>query len=328
MHRFVLCLVISTIAVAAPAWTLAGDREIAQKIADSIRQSGSLTDYSIGVKYKDGTAWLRGRVQNRQQVARALEIAQSDPEVLTVVNELKAPTQAELAWSPELGQKRSSGSSSFVSKISGLFTGKKPTQSWASSAKKNIGRSSAESSRRRTSQSTAISRSAQSMPRPSQFAGRQVANNEILRPPSVTIGQAIKRATGRAKPAPETFAPVSARMLAAGTDSGAYYPAAQRGMGAPIPTYVPGTSMGVAPVAYDHPHMPNYAWPSYAAHPNYAGLTYPKQYSATAWPYIGPFYPYPQVPLGWRKVTLEWDDGWWFLDFDDKNQQHDSCWWW
>ncbi|MGI9517173.1 MAG: hypothetical protein ACR2NP_09015 [Pirellulaceae bacterium] len=28
-----------------------------------------------------------------------------------------------------------------------------------------------------------------------------------------------------------------------------------------------------------------------------------------------PFYPYPQVPLGWRKATLEWDDGWWYLDF-------------
>jgi hypothetical protein len=60
--------------------------------------------------------------------------------------------------------------------------------------------------------------------------------------------------------------------------------------------------------------MPGYAWPSYAAYPNYAAVTYPKQYSPTAWPYIGPFYPYPQVPLGWRKVCLEWDDGWWFLD--------------
>ena len=66
---------------------------------------------------------------------------------------------------------------------------------------------------------------------------------------------------------------------------------------------------------YENPQMPNYAWPSYASYPNYAALTYPKQYSPTAWPYIGPFYPYPQVPLGWRKVTLEWDDGWWFLDF-------------
>jgi hypothetical protein len=70
--------------------------------------------------------------------------------------------------------------------------------------------------------------------------------------------------------------------------------------------------------SYDNPQMPGYAWPSYAASSNYAALTYPKQYSPSAWPYIGPFYPYPQVPLGWRKVTLEWDDGWWFLDFKDK----------
>ncbi len=48
------------------------------------------------------------------------------------------------------------------------------------------------------------------------------------------------------------------------------------------------------------------------------GVTYPHQYSPTAWPYIGPFYPYPQVPLGWRKVMLEWDDGWWQLDFLSK----------
>jgi hypothetical protein len=92
----------------------------------------------------------------------------------------------------------------------------------------------------------------------------------------------------------------------------------------PLPAYVPGVAAGVAPAYYDQPHMPNYAWPSYAAHPNYAGLTYPRQYSPTAWPYIGPFYPYPQVPLGWRKVTLEWDDGWWFLDFDDTNRSYSN----
>ena len=64
--------------------------------------------------------------------------------------------------------------------------------------------------------------------------------------------------------------------------------------------------------------LPGYAWPSYAAAPNYGAVSYPRQHSASAWPYIGPFYPYPQVPLGWRKVTLEWDDGWWHLDFNDK----------
>ena len=93
--------------------------------------------------------------------------------------------------------------------------------------------------------------------------------------------------------------------------------------GAPRPMYSAGTQGGVAPVRYDQPSMPNYAWPSYAAYPNYAAVTYPRQYSPTAWPYIGPFYPYPQVPLGWRKVTMEWKDGWWFLDFKDEPA---SCW--
>ncbi|MBM4004400.1 MAG: BON domain-containing protein [Planctomycetes bacterium] len=88
--------------------------------------------------------------------------------------------------------------------------------------------------------------------------------------------------------------------------------------GAPVPMHSPGGNVGIAPARYDQPNMPGYAWPSYASHPNYAGVTYPKQYSPAAWPYIGPFYPYPQVPLGWRKVMLQWDDGWWFLDFKDK----------
>ena len=84
------------------------------------------------------------------------------------------------------------------------------------------------------------------------------------------------------------------------------------------PPYMGGPG-GMTPPAYDQPHMPNYAWPSYAAAPNYAAVTYPKQYSPTAFPFIGPFYPYPQVPLGWRKVALEWDDGWWHLDFYDRS---------
>ncbi len=87
--------------------------------------------------------------------------------------------------------------------------------------------------------------------------------------------------------------------------------------GGPARGAQPMPAGGGRAVSYDNPQMPGYAWPSYAASPNYAALSYPKQYSPSAWPYIGPFYPYPQVPLGWRKVTLEWDDGWWFLDFKD-----------
>ncbi len=86
--------------------------------------------------------------------------------------------------------------------------------------------------------------------------------------------------------------------------------------GGPVPM-APYGGGGAAP-RYDSPYLPNYAWPGYAAYPNYAAVTYPQQYSPSAWPYIGPFYPYPQVPLGWRKVALEWDDGWWHLDFTDR----------
>jgi hypothetical protein len=95
-----------------------------------------------------------------------------------------------------------------------------------------------------------------------------------------------------------------------------YAPAGGPGMAPAAMGPNPAMASGAA-VSYDNPQLPGYAWPSYAASPNYAALTYPKQYSASAWPYIGPFYPYPQVPLGWRKVTLEWDDGWWHLDFAD-----------
>jgi hypothetical protein len=93
------------------------------------------------------------------------------------------------------------------------------------------------------------------------------------------------------------------------------------GYGRPLPAYQPGMGGQVARATYNQANMPNYAWPSYAASPNYAAISYPKQYSASAWPFIGPFYPYPQVPLGWRRVALEWDDGWWFLDFDDRGCQ-------
>ena len=85
-----------------------------------------------------------------------------------------------------------------------------------------------------------------------------------------------------------------------------------------VPAQLPGAGYAVVPARYDHPNLPGYAWPAYAAYPNYAAVTYPRQHSPTAWPYIGPFYPYPQVPLGWRKTTLKWDDGWWCLNFKAK----------
>lgn len=102
-------------------------------------------------------------------------------------------------------------------------------------------------------------------------------------------------------------------------------PAATRGgSGIPAPPSYGHPGQGASHVAYNMPHLPEHAWPSYASYPNYAQVSYPKQYSASAWPYIGPFYPYPQVPLGWRQAQLVWDDGYWNLKFDSKTDR----WWW
>ena len=70
-----------------------------------------------------------------------------------------------------------------------------------------------------------------------------------------------------------------------------------------------------APSPYDlnPPKMPPYAWPTYAPYNNYSRVAYPLAYPYNAWPFIGPNYPFPKVPLGWRSVKLEFDDGyWWF----------------
>ena len=61
------------------------------------------------------------------------------------------------------------------------------------------------------------------------------------------------------------------------------------------------------------PPLPPYAWPTYAPHNNYSRVGYPEAYPYNAFPFIGPFYPFPKVPLGWRSVKLEWEDGHWWM---------------
>jgi BON domain len=83
--------------------------------------------------------------------------------------------------------------------------------------------------------------------------------------------------------------------------------------GGPMPEGPAGGSAGAG--AGGMRGAPNYAWPSYAPYPNFSAVGYPTAYPWQAWPNIGPFYPYPEVPLDWRAVTLRWDDGIWWLDF-------------
>ncbi len=77
----------------------------------------------------------------------------------------------------------------------------------------------------------------------------------------------------------------------------------------PAPLGVPGQA---AP-DMQAPNLPPYAWPTYAPYNNVSRVAYPSAYPYNAFPFIGPYYPFPKVPLGWRKVTLEWDDGHWYM---------------
>ncbi|PQO45337.1 hypothetical protein [Blastopirellula marina] len=77
---------------------------------------------------------------------------------------------------------------------------------------------------------------------------------------------------------------------------------------------------------FRHQHqsnLPGYAYPSYAPNPNFGAMDYPKTHAPAAWPYSGSYYPYPQIPPGWKKVALVWDDGYWYLDFKSaKHSKH------
>ncbi|MEE3220659.1 MAG: BON domain-containing protein, partial [Planctomycetota bacterium] len=62
-----------------PSTMLANDREVAQIIAEVMRISGAMKDYSLSVNYSEGTAILRGTVTSQAQMDTAIQIAQASP---------------------------------------------------------------------------------------------------------------------------------------------------------------------------------------------------------------------------------------------------------
>ncbi len=334
MRRFVsgwLAVVVVT-ALASVAW--AGNQEVAEQIAQSLRQSGKMQDYKIGVKYQEGTVWLVGRVASEQQLTTALHLVMQSPGVDKVVNSLSVanPESDEAETSRSVAATTQSHGP--VLRIGGMQdAGAEPTPA-ARPARSNSGHPSGLSAAQRLQRAVdSRARDTQSRSAPEAEASNDM--NRAERVPSsfepvpaqpTSASQAPLMLPNPAQPMPAPQQAPQGRRRSAGRPVPVGYTQAQPpamgapGMapGGPRPMYTAAAGGNVAPARYDHPRMPDYAWPSYAPYPNYAAVTYPKQYSPTAWPYIGPFYPYPQVPLGWRKVTLEWDNGWWMLDFKDR----------
>ena len=289
MRRLLVGLVVAAATVLVPVFALAGNQEVAEKIAASLRQSGQLKSYKVGVKYQDGTAWLRGQVSSREQMNTALRLVFQTPGVTRVVNDLT------------IGPGNEQGSAPSVQQVAGVVTPERSTRLASRSL-------SVPSQRVQANPSPAAREASPSPGRadrvPATFA-------------SAPAQQVAATASQMPMPAPQPMVAQVAQPMPVGYSQGGVPMPLGQPMAGPMPQYAMPVGSGVAPARYDQAYTPNYAWPSYAAYPNYAALTYPKQHSPTAWPYIGPFYPYPQVPLGWRKVSLEWHDGWWQLDFDD-----------
>lgn len=195
---------------------LSANQQVANTIADHLRQSGHLRHYSIDVVVQDGTAEVSGNVADQQQREEALRLVQGVPGVERVLDRLNV-------------------------------------------------------------------------------AGTPVRQTQAMAPGPQEPGPLPRKA------APDGAAPAA----------GPVEPMPIGGGGAAGP-------YDVAP-----PRMPPYAWPTYAPYNNFSRVAYPQYYPYNAWPYIGPQYPFPKIPLSWRKVSLEWQDGhWWYAP---KSTSHD---WW
>ena len=349
MRRFFLGMAIASLTAGAPLMAFGGDREIADAIVSTLKQKqtdGTLKGFDIDLSVEDGKVVIGGTVANQAQLDSILKVASTTLGVKVVLN--KASVQEQSPAMPAF--KTALPTNDFVMPASANDTTvdspallleptkfANETQSLVSpvdagitseilrrlgSAKKNGHLRNFELDIS-TVGGEVWARGVVSTPEQKQLVLGTAQNTPGVRKviDDVTVTGRVRQASNEvATPssmpvvgsgAPRAFAP------SALTNGSMGVPMSGVSGGAPMPMQG-GPGYGGGTPRYDQPNMPSYAWPSYAAYPNYSAVTYPKQYSASAWPYIGPFYPYPQVPLGWRKVALEWDDGLWYLDFTSK----------
>ena len=350
MRRFFLGMAIASLTAGAPLTAFGGDREIADAIVSALKQKqtdGTLKGFDIDLSVEDGKVVIGGTVANQAQLDSVLKAASETPGVKLVENGASVrdktpetpalpainssavmPASANdtvIVDSPELlaePTRISNEAQSVVSPVDAGITSE--ILGRLGSAQKNGhlrnfeldistvgGEVWARGVVATPEQKQLVLGTAQNIPGVRKVIDDVTVSGRVRQVSNEVAGPSSMPVVGSG--APRAFAPSA---LTNGSMGGVQAPA-MGGPMAPVPMQG-GPGYGGGTPRYDQPNLPNYAWPSYAAHPNYAAVTYPKQYSASAWPYIGPFYPYPQVPLGWRKVALEWDDGLWYLDFTSK----------
>jgi hypothetical protein len=301
MRRFFFGMALLAMS-SVPVMTVHADEAADQKIAEQIverlqteKQAGRLKGFSIDLQVEEGTVYLSGRVANAGQQQAALALARQTPGVRQVVNDLVVPGD-EAVDTNVVPVSDESTENSYEAESAPEMT-------------------QVELSSPRGVKAKPVSNPTPAPNHLATPAAQAHPLQQFAAPQQQYAGQQYAGPQG----APQGGAPMGGPVPYARATRASHNGPMEGGYAGPGPVAMPQQGYyGGPPVRYDSPQMPGYSWPSYAAYPNYAGVTYPKQYSASAWPYIGPFYPYPQVPLGWRRVSLEWKDGWWFLDFKDR----------
>jgi osmotically-inducible protein OsmY len=324
----------------------------ADEVASALR-SGSVQGSEIEIEVKDGVAILSGKVHEASQRANAQQLAASVPGIREVENNLRyvpAGGQIERAAAtrpadPRQGRVTQAGgaepgeSSRPIQRVSAEVPAGQDNTAMANQVasslsqvglvgydieiRVNNGVATLAGEVATVGQRQAAGAAAQQTP------GIRSVNNQLKVSGPITQtafnGEAMgypgspqmMQMQGQGMP-PQLMGPgMPPQMM----QTGYMQPGMQPGMD---PGMMNPSAMGYAPTSFNNPHLPSHAWPSYAQYPNSAAVSYPTQYSASAWPYIGPFYPYPQVPMGWREVSLEWDDGQWNLNF---NKEKDKWYW-
>lgn len=303
---------------AAASATQAANQKTAEAIANAMRLA-RLTQYDINIACENGTATLTGAVQTADQKALATRIAESVPGVKTVNNKLATAEAATRAPQNTIQQT----AAEFVQPVTPAAKPAAPAGITNQKMAENVARQLASAGL--TGYDIQI-RFKDGVCRLEGVVGSPDQRNRASQVASTVGGvRQVENRLGILQTAPPVQQ-VSHQAPQGGFQPTGYYPTPQGQPGMAPGSAMPvglGSSNGGQPI-YNMPNLPNHSWPTYASYPNYAQVNYPSQYSASAWPYIGPYYPYPQVPLGWRAAQLEWDDGMWHLNFKPRTER----WWW
>ena len=291
MRRLVLGIAVAVTSL-MPVVGMADDQDIADFIKSRLQaeqQQGNLQGFNVDMRVEEGTVWFKGHVSNAAQEQTILKTAQAAAHlgVLQVVDDIEIAS-AQTLQAPAVD---------YASRVLPAEAEQTAQQvAYQQPQRRIIAQPAAYGGSSTRSFAPAVS----APPAPVSLGFSSAASNAPI--PYATSAPCQGPDCGYSSP-----------VIGGGGIGGGGIGDGGYDLGAPVASGYGGQAIGS-----ESPSLPGYAWPSYAAHPNFGNVSYPQQYSPSAWPYIGPFYPYPQVPLGWRKVTLEWDDGLWMLDFHDK----------